>query len=157
MKQDRIKTMRFVSGILLGLYLALLTWLLFFSERFGRVVDPDQPFRFNLIPLTEIHRFWAYRNTLGLKAMALNLLGNVLAFMPLGFLLPMTSPWLRRASRVILIGFLMSLTAESIQLGTRVGSFDVDDVILNTIGTGIGYILFMLCSRIRRHYNGEEI
>ena len=117
MKRDRIKIMRIINGILLGIYLALLVWLLFFSERFGRVVDPAQPVRFNLIPTTEI----------------------------------------RRASRIILVGFLLSLLAESIQLGTRVGSFDVDDVMLNTIGTWAGYLLFLLCSWIRRHYYGEKI
>ena len=157
MKRDRIKIMRIINGILLGIYLALLVWLLFFSERFGRVVDPAQPVRFNLIPTTEIRRFWTYRSTLGLRAMAVNLLGNILAFMPLGYLAPMTFPILRRASRIILVGFLLSLLAESIQLGTRVGSFDVDDVMLNTIGTWAGYLLFLLCSWIRRHYYGEKI
>ena len=33
---------------------------------------------------------------------------------------------------------------------TRVGSFDVDDILLNTIGGVLGYILFVVCSRIRR-------
>ncbi len=32
----------------------------------------------------------------------------------------------------------------------EVGSFDVDDILLNTIGGVLGYILFVVCSRIRR-------
>ena len=39
---------------------------------------------------------------------------------------------------------------ETIQLVTRVGIFDVDDLILNTLGAGIGYLLFAVGSRVRR-------
>ena len=39
---------------------------------------------------------------------------------------------------------------EILQLVTRVGSFDVDDILLNTIGGMLGYIVFMICNLIRR-------
>ena len=44
----------------------------------------------------------------------------------------------------------MSLTVECIQLAARVGSFDVDDIILNTLGVILGYLMFRLLNRIRR-------
>ena len=52
---------------------------------------------------------------------------------------------------------LGALYAETVQLITRVGSFDVDDLILNTLGAFLGCLLFMVCNKIRRRYHGEEI
>ena len=45
---------------------------------------------------------------------------------------------------------ILSLTVEVIQLVTRVGCFDVDDMILNTLGATLGYVLFFICNHIRR-------
>ena len=51
---------------------------------------------------------------------------------------------------MLFFSMALSLGVETIQLFTRVGSFDVDDILLNTIGGVLGYILFVVCSRIRR-------
>ncbi|MFR2190096.1 MAG: VanZ family protein, partial [Blautia sp.] len=56
--------------------------------------------------------------------------------------------------RVMLLGFSFSLLVECTQLVTRVGTFDVDDLMLNTLGAVIGYLFFALCDRIRRHIYG---
>ena len=157
MEQKRLKRMRFLSGILMGLYLVVLVWFLLFSESLGRSADQGQNVRYNLIPLTEISRFWEYREQLGLSAFAVNLIGNVLAFVPLGLLLPLALVSMRRLVPVVTAGFLLSLLAESIQLSARVGSFDVDDVLLNTCGTLLGYLCYIMCDRIRRHHNGKTI
>jgi len=42
----------------------------------------------------------------------------------------------------VFYSFELSLLVELIQLVTKVGSFDVDDIILNTIGGAIGYIVY---------------
>ena len=44
----------------------------------------------------------------------------------------------------------LSLLVEVFQFISKVGSFDVDDIILNTIGGIVGYILFIVCNTIRR-------
>jgi len=44
--------------------------------------------------------------------------------------------------------FLATCSVEALQFVTRVGSFDVDDIILNTIGGIIGYLLFAMVFRI---------
>ena len=46
---------------------------------------------------------------------------------------------------------------ETIQLVTRVGCFDVDDLILNTAGAAAGYVLFAVCNYLRRRHYGEKI
>ena len=44
---------------------------------------------------------------------------------------------------------------EVFQLFTKVGSFDVDDLFLNTVGCAVGYILFVICNGIRRKHDGQ--
>lgn len=51
--------------ILFFLYLAVLTYFLFFSEKYGRTAERE--FSYNLTPFLEIRRFWNYREFLGLK------------------------------------------------------------------------------------------
>ena len=130
--------------ILFFLYLAVLTYFLFFSEKYGRTAERE--FSYNLTPFLEIRRFWNYREFLGLKAVFINLAGNVLAFVPFGAILPVISRRMR--------GFSFSLLVECTQLVTRVGTFDVDDLMLNTLGAVLGYLFFALCDRIRRHIYG---
>ena len=43
------------------------------------------------------------------------------------------------------------------QLLTKVGCFDVDDMILNTLGAALGYGIYAVCDRIRRKINGKKI
>ena len=80
----------------------------------------------------------------------LNIGGNVLGFMPFGFLLPILSVRIRRGAAVILSGLAISLAVETIQLVTRVGIFDVDDLLLNTLGAALGYLIFAICNQVRR-------
>ena len=72
----------------------------------------------------------------------LNLFGNLLPFIPYGILLPCAFPGMRRGGRTILAGFLFSLFCELFQLFTRLGTFDVDDILLNTVGVCAGWLIF---------------
>ena len=60
-----------------------------------------------------------------------NLFGNVIIFMPFGFFLPMASKY-RSFLAAVFYSFTLSLCVETFQLLTKVGSFDVDDLLLNT-------------------------
>jgi len=74
------------------------------------------------------------------------MIGNVLAFVPLGILLPLmlNRPW--RSFLIVLVS-AMSLSAAielgqltvSLTLGYGYRAADIDDVILNTIGALLGY------------------
>ena len=64
---------------------------------------------------------------------------------------------MRSGFLILLSGLTLSLCAEAIQLVTKVGCFDVDDLILNTLGAFLGYLAFVLCSRLRREYYGKKI
>ena len=130
-----------VAVILFLLYIILLFYLLFFSEDYGRTMK-EQEYRYNLQLFQEIRRFWVYRHTLGLKSVCINLLGNIVAFMPFGFFVPMFGKQRCGFFKTVLISALFSLFVETIQLAFKVGAFDVDDLILNTVGGMAGYLLF---------------
>ena len=132
------------------LYVLVLVYLLFFSEGYGRVADVEREFRYNFVPFVEIRRFWIYRKQLGMFALFTNIFGNVLGFMPYGFVLPVITRRMRNGFFIILSGFSISLAVEVIQLITRVGCFDVDDMILNTLGVALGYGIYIVCDRIHR-------
>ena len=71
---------------------------------------------------------------MGTKAFLLNIVGNVVCFMPFGFILPIITRLGERWLNTLLLSFLLTLSIETIQLVFRVGSFDVDDMFLNTVG-----------------------
>jgi glycopeptide antibiotics resistance protein len=74
---------------------------------------------------------------------------NVLLFVPIGFLLGAIIKE-RRWLQVIEMGCLFSLMIEILQLLTRRGVCNIDDVIHNTIGCAIGYGIFRLCNTIQK-------
>ena len=91
-----------------------------------------------------------------------------MVFMPFGFLVPVLyreqrkgvhfkGHYFRSGLFVTFLGFAFSLVVETIQLVTKVGCFDVDDLILNTLGAAIGYMLFAVCNYLRRKRYGEKI
>lgn len=143
--------------VLFVLYVLLLMYCLFFSEGYGRVAEAEREYRYNLVPLVEIRRFWIYREQLGAFALFTNIFGNVLGFIPYGFILPVICRGLRSGFVIILSGFGLSLCVETIQLVTKVGCFDVDDMILNTLGAAVGYLVFVICDYLRRKYYGKKI
>lgn len=92
--------------------------------------------RVNLIPFHTIRAYIAHGNaTLAL----VNLVGNVVVFIPLGLLPPLL--WERwRNFRGVLLPVLCSLGVELTQIFTG-RSVDVDDLILNTLGGLLGWLL----------------
>lgn len=71
----------------------------------------------------------------------INFLGNIVIFMPIGFLLPLLWKKYDRAWRTMGIGFLLSVTIEILQL-PQMRSSDIDDLWLNTLGASIGYLVY---------------
>ncbi|MBQ1240498.1 MAG: VanZ family protein [Lachnospiraceae bacterium] len=153
MKKNRHRKHAFV---LLVLYLVLLTYYLFFAEVLGRTPDSHTEYSYNLVLFKEIRRFIVHRELLGYKAVLLNIIGNVVAFMPFGFILPEVWDQLNKWHIITIQGFLFSLGIEIAQLTARVGSFDVDDLLLNTIGVMIGYFVFIVAKGVWYSYNGEN-
>ncbi|UED74059.1 VanZ family protein [Brevibacillus sp. DP1.3A] len=73
-----------------------------------------------------------------------NLIGNILIFLPLGLFLPLLFLSFQNMHRVFFLTLSASLIIEALQLFLALGSFDVDDLLLNVIGGLIGYGMFRL-------------
>ena len=67
---------------------------------------------------------------------------NILLFVSLGYLVPMVSPFFRQGGRLLLMSFICSLIIEIVQVTTHLGWFDTSDLLHNTIGAWIGWIIY---------------
>ena len=126
-------------------------YFLFVAEWYGRT-EISEEYRYNLELFKEIRRFITYREQLGNFVVAANLLGNILIFVPYGFFISMAGRT-RGFFKTFFLSMFLSLGVETVQLVTRVGSFDVDDILLNTVGGVLGYITFAICNGIRRKHH----
>ena len=96
------------------------------------------------IARAEFIPFWSYSH----PELRTEIILNYILFVPLGFLLYLcfsekrdqSGVWIN-TTKVVLIGFLLSASIESVQLIFRIGSFEFDDMIGNTIGCFIGAVI----------------
>ncbi len=146
-KEERRRSL--IGIILFVTYLVALMYVMFFAEMLGRT-EVDREYSYNLQLFREIGRFIRHRDVLGMRIVFWNLGGNVLCFMPFGFCLPWLFKSLDRAHLAVLLSLYLSLLIELTQLFLRVGSFDVDDLLLNTLGGLAGFLCYRLWRRIRR-------
>ena len=151
MTNKKKKLFRALGKVLFLLYVVFLIYFLFLAEWYGRTGISEE-YRYNLELFREIKRFIIYREQLGAFAVFANLAGNILIFVPYGFFISVASRE-RGFFKTLFFSMGLSLCVEIIQLFTRVGSFDVDDILLNTIGGVLGYIIFLICNGIRRKHD----
>jgi glycopeptide antibiotics resistance protein len=147
------RNMDFLYWFLFILYIFFLFYFLFFSEKMGRLNGAQ--YRYNLVPFREIRRFIKYREIVGWKSFFVNVIGNIIAFVPFGMLVPRLSGRRMSAFLVTLLALEFSFAAEVVQLIFKLGSFDVDDLILNTAGGLVGYLIYKWMDRSRgKHVSG---
>jgi len=132
----------------LVVYLAMVAALTIVPTHLSRIRSAD-PNHINLIPLDYSYRCFLQDSGMHphLTAFCLrNTLGNVALFMPLGILLPFVDTRFRSLRRVLLLALCMSLVIETLQFVLRfVGNpraVDIDDVLLNTLGAVLGYLIY---------------
>ena len=124
---------------LLLLYVLGLGLLVFLP--FGRPMDFGD--RLNLDPFTTIERALQ----LGPRSSSYRLLiGNIVAFVPFGILLPLAFRRLSIASAFVIavalsVGIELGQLAVSTYLGYAYRSTDIDDVILNVTGATVGLLV----------------
>lgn len=142
-------------------YSVLMLYLLFIR---GRHAVEGVPYldqvkdNYNLIPFHTIGNYWhvltnkahyltkwSYEQYLQqVRHGVVNLVGNVVMFIPLGYFVPRV--WLKFRSffRCVLLALGLVLAVEILQLFTLLGSCDIDDLILNILGTALGYLIWKL-------------
>ena len=136
------KKYRKLNLVLFSLYSGFMLYLLF--NRAGGIEGMDYwtqiRANLNLEPFHTIRLFLKVLNNQTYSSTAfINLGGNVILFVPLGFFLPRVFPALEKFRRTLLATGLIITTVELTQLFTLLGSCDIDDLILNVIGAAIGY------------------
>jgi len=139
---------RRLTGIILILYsIALLYWMFI---GFGRSFNMGGPLQYNLVPLETIRLFLDLDNRLPLSDRLVNLAGNVVVFMPFGYLIPTLKTRLNSLPALALYTVPCILLLEILQMLLHAGSFDTDDVLLNVLGVWAGCGLLRLTGMINR-------
>lgn len=113
------------------------------SPLYLNVLNPAR--NINLVPVVESLKMWQGAR---LSVSLYNLVGNFIVLIPFGFLLSRIYPAWRKAGVIMLASLGFSLLIECAQYATATRVFDVDDIILNTLGGVFGYFCFRLFHRI---------
>ena len=132
-----------LARLLFTAYGILMLWLLFGQ----RVSEELTPGSINLIPFETIRLYLRLRestNAYFMRHAYVNLIGNVVMFIPLGIFLPWIWQRLRGFFRVLLLALAIIICIELLQYATGLGSCDIDDLLLNVPGAMIGYVFFRL-------------
>lgn len=154
--EQKRTTVRNTLWMIFVFYLFNLIWLLYFDDAYDRIASKtDFPtyiaLRTNFLPLVTIRRFLTnISNDTYASSAVFNLVGNIAAFMPLGFFCPLLISFLKKPWFFIPLLILCLVGIEGLQLLLRVGSCDVDDVILNMLGALLIY-LFMKLPDVQRY------
>ena len=102
---------------------------------------------YNLVPFTEIFRY-----KIGSEAFLMNVVGNIVIFIPFGYLIS-TYIKPKRILPILIVSVVSSATVEFVQL--CIGrSFDVDDIILNSLGAIIGFLIYVALNAIKKYLPG---
>ncbi len=107
--------------------------------------------RINLIPLVETIKMLTDGWVVGYSWY--QVLANILVFIPLGFLLPILFKQFRQGLTVLLAGITGSLLIEIFQILTPRNIVDIDDIIFNTIGALLGYMVYLILIKIMKYFN----
>lgn len=95
----------------------------------------------NFTPFRTIKMYIEYAHKLNSVE---NLAGNVLVFVPFGFLFPFVARDGERFFVMLLNAFVFVLGIETFQLFSAFGAFDVDDILLNCLGAALGFFAYRL-------------
>lgn len=127
------KPISLLPAVLLFMYGAVLVSITFFSRENGS--------RSEIIDM-EIFSTWGInaRNNA-------YVIENILLFLPFGILCPWVFSRLRKWYCTTLVGLSVSLCVELLQLITGRGFFQVDDILTNTFGALVGYVVYKAARR----------
>lgn len=155
-----------ISLIGLIVYFCLLLYLTVFQRIYRGVVTgmffeqytfdwkSYYTYSINLVPFKTIYGY--LNKSLNTNVVITNLVGNVIAFVPMGFLMPIVFKKINNYKKTILMSVVTSVLIEIIQLLLKVGSADIDDVILNTFGGIIGFMLLGLLFIVSQKWRGRQ-
>ena len=151
------KPMKINLWIYFILYLVLMFTFTLFDPMFGRsfsIVHWSKDLfneyihnSFNIIPFHTILDYVSKFNSLyDTRTIIVNLFGNLIVLMPMSIFLPLLFKKEKNLKKFLLTVIVIALGIEVIQFLTLSGSCDIDDIILNIVGSLLAYIIFRINS-----------
>ena len=101
----------------------------------------------NLVPIKNVLTYLIHYNHYNLDTFLYNTVGNMLLFVPLGIFVPYITKNVKQVKQIFYISILCSFTIEVLQVVFQLGNFDVDDLLLNTLGGFIGFLIWKTINR----------
>lgn len=153
---DAKKTMKITFSVFFATYVYLLISLVLFDKYFGRIgisafvdVTRDNFTAYfntsvNIIPFKTVLDFISgvFSGTVSVRAFVINIVGNLVAFAPFAFFLPLLFEKMRKFKSFLFSMICIVSTVEILQLLLLTGACDIDDLILNTLGAyGLFFVL----------------
>ncbi|WP_308634641.1 VanZ family protein [Paenibacillus silvisoli] len=132
--------MKKLVGLITLSYLLMLLYWMFIG--FGRSTGHWSGYRYNLVPFRTIRLYFDHADSFNAVYWLVNIVGNVAVFVPFGLAIPYL--YRVRLIRFTLLCIAALMTLELLQLVLHRGSFDIDDVILNTLGALLGVVLYRM-------------
>ena len=137
-KKHKFNKLQCGAAILLSLYIVV---LLYFTV-VGRYSHEEYEYKINFF--TSYRWFFEHNGEQVLR----QLLINFVMLMPVGFLLPVVIKAKHKYLITMALSLLLTVFIETMQLITKCGSFEVDDIINNFIGAVLGMLVYALCSKL---------
>ncbi|MGG3575314.1 VanZ family protein [Bacillus gobiensis] len=137
----QLNTKKYVRIIFI-IYLVMLLTVSFWgiSMFFPRYIYYNEVSQ-NLMPFKMITNYLLNFEQYNFRTWFNNTFGLVLLFIPFGLLIPLVFADIKHAAQMMYLSFLVSLSLEIAQYITVLGVFDIDDVILNTFGGMLGFLI----------------
>lgn len=141
----------------------LLIFYLFLIGLFSQTIIPKfdsnnnlivSKVRLNLIPFRIFFDTIIELKKGNIYYLIISLLGNIVMFIPIGFFIKLLYRY--NDKKIVLIGFLISLSIEFIQIFTG-RETDIDDLILNILGVYIGVIILKKIKKLLTSKLGTEV
>ena len=134
--KEKITFYKEFYDLLMMIYILLLYQMLLSTENASGGI--------NIVPFREITRY-----QIGSTLFFYNVIGNIALFIPFGYFIS-DKLKAKKATHIIIISAIISLTAELIQY--KIGrAFDIDDVLLNATGAIIGFFTYTSIQQIKKH------
>lgn len=150
-KGERQSNRQIAIRLLFILYCGVMLWLLFGQRMEGIKISICLGFsgeNLNLVPFETVRLYWRLLQRGAteelLRHAMINLAGNVVVFIPLGWFLPCIWPKMRGFFKTVLTAAVSVCLVEICQYITNLGSCDIDDLLLNLVGVILGYVIWKI-------------
>ena len=151
-KEEKFLNFREVMSLMFKFYILMVIIVTFFPLVIGGYIGKPS---MNIVPvfntIKDIYEVPIEMESYMVRFWIKNILGNILLLLPLGIFIPMFFKRLRSFKSTVITCALVSLSIEVVQyISMYFGNFrscDIDDIILNTLGGMIGFIIYKVIDK----------